>query len=74
MPCSFSINSSKTYGIIDKNLPHYNGGNANSQISKYYNRKKREKDSKRAAIAAARKLLTAMYYMLKKGEEYRAEG
>lgn len=47
---------------------------ADSKISKYYHRKKKEKDSKRAAIAAARKMLTAIYYMLKRGEEYRPEG
>ncbi len=47
---------------------------ADSKLTEYYHRKKKEKDSKRAAIATARKMLTSIYFMLKRGEEYRPEG
>ncbi len=47
---------------------------ADSELTKYYYRKKREKESKRAAVATARKLLTAIYFMLKRGEEFRPDG
>ncbi|KXB00161.1 hypothetical protein AKJ40_01780 [candidate division MSBL1 archaeon SCGC-AAA259M10] len=50
-------------------------GCADSQLTKYYRKKKREKgDGRMAAIATARKMLTAIYYMLKRGEEYRSDG
>ncbi|KXB08066.1 hypothetical protein AKJ55_01500, partial [candidate division MSBL1 archaeon SCGC-AAA382M17] len=49
-------------------------GCVDSQLTKYYLGKKKEKDSKRAVIATAKKMLTAIYYMLKRGEEYRPEG
>ncbi|KXB07362.1 hypothetical protein AKJ52_00400 [candidate division MSBL1 archaeon SCGC-AAA382C18] len=49
-------------------------GCSDSQLTQYYHRKKEEKDSKRAAIATANKMLKTIYYMLKRGEEFRPEG
>ncbi len=49
-------------------------GCSDSQLTQYYRRKKGEKDSKKAAIATANKMLKTIYYMLKRGEEFRPEG
>lgn len=45
--------------------------NDRSQITRYYKRKRREKVKGKAIIAAARKMLRIIYYLLKRGEEFK---
>ena len=45
--------------------------NERSQVTRYYKRKSRERGKGKAIVAAARKLLRIIYYLLKRGEEYK---
>ncbi|MEM2618530.1 MAG: hypothetical protein QW356_03455 [Candidatus Hadarchaeales archaeon] len=42
-------------------------------ITRFFNRVARRRGRKIAAVAAARKLLVAIYWMLKRREEFRAQ-
>ncbi|KXB01705.1 hypothetical protein AKJ41_00695 [candidate division MSBL1 archaeon SCGC-AAA259O05] len=84
VPSTTQSGSKETHGHIQGGRPllrwivcqcaHIHVHNADSHLTRFYERLDKEKPGNHATVSTGRKLLKVIYWMLKEGEEFRPEG